>query len=204
MAVRPVLSDWEIPRVEVIDSLERRELVELPVPGRVGSLFQDLESSPTRLVVAGSLYGEEARNAFFQELRGRFRSGEPVTFVADVVTATEVEYVVIEELRVEESSVRPDQIDYLVVLRESPPPPPPPDPLGGLDSGLLDQAAGLVDTVTGALDVIDQLAALAGGVPDIVNPTPQLTSAVDSVADATAGLPAVLGPLSAVFGGGSE
>lgn len=204
MAVRPVLGDWEIPRVEAIDSVERRELVELAVPGRAGSLFQDLETSPTRLVVAGSLYGEEARNVFFEELRGRFRSGEPVTFVADIVTATEVEYVVIEELRVEESSVRPDQIDYRVVLRESPPPPPPPDPLGGLDAGLLDQAAGLIDTVTGALDVIDQLAALAGGIPDIVDPTPQLQGAVGAVSEATSGLGGALDPLVAVFTAGSE
>ena len=29
-----------------------------------------------------------------------------------------------------ESGTQPDQLDYFMVLKESPPPPPPPDPLG--------------------------------------------------------------------------
>ena len=39
MKVKPLLGDWEIPRIESIRAAERRSLVELPVPGRVGSLF---------------------------------------------------------------------------------------------------------------------------------------------------------------------
>lgn len=196
MRVKPVLGDWEIPRIASIRALEHRSFVELPVPGRVGSLFQDLNTAPTRIAIAGSLYGDEAKDEFLQELRGRFREGEPVTFVADIVTATEVQYVVIETLRFQESGTKPDQIDYFVVLRESPPPPPPPDPLGGLDAGLLDQAGDFLDTVTGALDVIDTL----GSVPDLADPTPPLTSALDGVTAATAGLDAALTPLRDIFG----
>ena len=43
--------------------------------------------------------------------------------------------------------MRPDQTDYLFVLRESPPPPPPPDLLG-MDSDSLDQADGFLDSAT--------------------------------------------------------
>ena len=191
-----MLDDWEVPRVGAIESRERRSLVELPVPGRAGSLFQDLESDPVRLVLTGSLYGEEVRNEFLESLREKFRAGDPVTFVADIHTATEVEYVLIDDLWLRESGERPDQIAYFIALTESPPPPPPPDPLTGIDSDLLDQADGFLDAVTGALDVIDGL----GSVPDVVDPTPPLTDAISGVTEATEGLGEALDPLRAIFG----
>jgi hypothetical protein len=195
--VRPVLGSWEIPRIASIQTLERRAFAELAVPGRAGSLFQDLNTTPTRIAVSGSLYGDEARDEFLEELRGKFRDGEPVTFVADIVTATEVQYVIVEALRFQESGTKPDQTDYSFVLRESPPPPPPPNPLGELDAGLLDQAGGFLDTVTGALDVIGTL----GSVPDFGDPTPPLRTTLDEVKSATDGLSGAVDTLNNLFGG---
>jgi hypothetical protein len=196
MNAKPMLGDWEIPRIASIRMLERRAFAELPVPGKSGSLLQDLASEPARMAIAGSLYGDEARNDFLDEVRTKFSAGEAVTFVADIVHATEIQYVVIDELRIEESGERPDLLDYRFVLRESPPPPPPPDPLGGLDAGLLDQAGGLLDTVTGALDA---LAAL-GDAPDLGNPTEPLTGLLDEVSSATSALPGLLDDLSNLLG----
>jgi hypothetical protein len=194
--VKPVLGDWEIPRIASIRMLERRAFAEFEVPGRVGSLFQDLDATPARVAISGSLYGDEDRDDFVGELRGKFQAGEPVTFVADILTATEVRYVIIEAMRLQENGVRPDQTDYLFVLRESPPPPPPPDPLGGLDSDLLDQAGGFLDSVTGALDVIDAI----GTVPDLVNPVEPLSGLLDDFESATTELPDVLGSLTSLLG----
>ncbi len=196
MNVKPVLGDWEIPRIAVIEAAERRMFVDLAVPGRAGSLYQDLNSAPTRIALSGSLYGDETRTAFLEQLRGKFRAGQPVTFVADILTATEVQYVIIETLRFEQRGTHPDITDYQIVLRESPPPPPPPDPLGGLDAGLLDQAAGMIDTVTGALDAIAAL----GSVPDFSDPTGPLQGALDGVTGAVDGLGSALDPLRAIFG----
>jgi hypothetical protein len=193
--VKPVLGSWEIPRIESIRTLERRSFVELPVPGRAASLYQDLNTEPTRIAITGSLYGDEARDEFLEEVRGRFREGEPLTFVADIVTATEVQYVVVEALAFDESGVRPDEIEYLIVLKESPPPPPPTDPLAGLDAGLLEDAAGFVDSIAGALDVID-----AVSVPDFSDPTPPLAGLLDQVGGALAPLGDVTGPLAELFG----
>jgi hypothetical protein len=195
MKIKPVLGDWEIPHIEVIQTLERRAFVELPVPGRVGSLYQDLNTVPARILIRGSLYGDEKRDNFLAQLRGKFRDGAPVTFVADIVTATSVQYVVIESLHVAESAVHTDQTHYAFVLRESPPPPPPPDPLGGLDAGLLDQAKGLVDAAAGALDAISALSNL----PDFGNPTKPLLGAVDAVRAATQGLDGVVAELKGIF-----
>lgn len=196
MMIRPALGEWEIPRIASIRSLERRRFAELPVPGRRGSLYQDLNSEPTRVEITGSLFGDETRNEFLEELRGRFAEGEPVTFVADIVTATDVEYVVIDVLEFEESGDRPDQTDYRIVLRESPPPPPPPDPFGGIDAGLLDQAGSLLDTVSGALDAIDAL----GSLPNIGDPTPPVRESMDRVRSATTGIGEAASLLGGLFG----
>ena len=197
MKIKPVLGDWEIPRIASIRTFERRAFAEFEVPGRAGSLFQDLDAEPARVAISGSLYGDEDRDDFVQELRGKFQAGEPVTFVADILTATEVRYVIIEAMRLQESGVRPDQTDYHFVLRESPPPPPPPDPLGGLDSDLLDQAGGFLDSVTGALDALDAL----GSVPNFGDPTPPLRGSIDGVKTTLGDLGEKTGTLRALFGG---
>lgn len=196
MRAKPLLGDWEIPRIAAISTGERRALVELPVPGRQGSLFQDLSGDPARIIITGSVFGDEARDEFLEKVREKFQAGEPVTFVADILTATAVQYVIIETLHFEERGVRPDQLGYRIVLREAPPPPPPPDPFGALDAGLLDQAAGFLDAVTGALDVLDAL----GNLPSFGDPTGPLGGALSSVTEATAGLGAALDPLRAIFG----
>ena len=191
-----MLGDWEIPRIESIRTLEHRAFAEFAVPGRAGSLFQDLNTTPTRIAISGSLYGDEARDEFLEELRGKFRDGEPVTFVADIVTATEVQYVIVEALRIQESGTRPDQTDYLFVLKESLPPPPPSDSLGALHAGLLEQAGGFLDAATGALGVIDTL----GNVPDFGNPVPPLQSSLEQFEDATSGLQDTVDSLKDLFG----
>lgn len=177
MNVKPVLGDWEIPRISVIRAAEHRAFVEMPIPGKVGSLWQDMNAAPTNLVIGGSLFGDEAKNQFLEDVRGKFKAGEPLTFVADIITATDIQYVIIETLRFEENAHRPDQIDYLIVLKESPPPPPPSDPFGGLDAGLLDQAGALMDAVGGALDALDALANL----PSFSDPTAPLQGALEGV-----------------------
>jgi hypothetical protein len=197
--VKPLLGDWEIPNIAGLETLERRELAELEVPGRVGSLFQDLNAAPTRIAIRGSLYGDERRDEFLGKVREQFRAGEPVTFVADILTATDVQYVLIETMQFAEAGETPDETSFLLLLRESPPPPPPPDPLGGLDTGLLEQAGALVDSVAGALEALDALA----NIPDIQDPTPPLNGVVDSAATAVSTIGGVGGALTELFGNGS-
>jgi hypothetical protein len=196
MKTKPMLGDWEIPRIESMRTLERRSFAEFAIPGRVGSLYQDLNTVPTHVAISGSLYGDEASNKFLQDVHSKFNDGTPVTFVADIITATQVKYVILETLRFEQSGTKPDQLDYFIVLKESPPPPPPPDPLGGLDTSLLDQAGNFLDTVTGALDVVDS----AGSIPNISDPTAPLNDVLNSLTTAMGGLGDALGPLQGILG----
>ncbi len=195
MNVKPVLGDWEIPHIEAIESLENRSFVELAIPGRVGSLFQDMNAAPIRVGIRGSLFGDEPRNEFLETLREKFNAGEPVTFVADIATATEIQYVIIETMQMTENAIRPDQLDYFLILKESPPPPPPPDALGDLDAGLLDDAGSFLDSVGGALDLVNSL----GSVPDIGDPTPQVRGALDQATGAVSGLQDAAALLSSMF-----
>ena len=192
---KPVLGDWELPRVQKLRTEERRRLAELPIPGRSGSLLQDLNSAPAIINTQGSLFADE-RSDFLTQVRDKFRAGEPLTFVADITEATDIQYVMIESLIVEESSRYPEQIDYFLRLRESPPPPPPPDPFGGIDGGLLDQAAGFVDGVTDVLDAIDALA----NIPDFSDPTALLGGALEDVTGAVEQIGNIDGLLSGLFG----
>lgn len=196
MNVKPVLGDWEIPRIEFIQSLEQRSFVEFKIPARSGNLFQDMNVNPTRIKISGSLQGDELRNSFLEEVRGKFREGEPLTFVGDIVTATEVQYVIIETLEIEESGLRPDELSYSMVLKESPPPPPPSNLLGDLDTSLLDDAAGLLDSAMGALDVIGGL----GDIPDFGNPVPQVGSVLDDASAMTDGISDAVNNLNTLFG----
>ncbi|MFX0194503.1 MAG: hypothetical protein ACFFCW_00150 [Candidatus Hodarchaeota archaeon] len=191
MRVKPILDSWEIKGIESITSLEDRKLAEHSIPGRVGNLFQDLGSCPTEITVTGSLHGDEVRDGFLEQIRNRFQAAQPVTFVADITTATEIQYVLVKDLHFSEVADDPDHFKYKIVLNESPPPPPPADPLGAVDADLLDQAQSLIDTVSSASEILDMLE----GIPDFGDPTPPLRKSLDNFQDATSGLEALLSPL---------
>lgn len=184
MSMTPMLGDWELPRVTRLEVLETRDFLELPVPGRAGSLFQDLNRKPTRVVVEGSVFGEQNGLDFLNAVREKYLAGEPLTFVSDIVTGTDIQYMLLQQLHVQAEASAPDQIDYAVWLAESPPPPPPSNLLGGIDAGLLSDAAGMLDSAMGALDA---LAAL-GSVPALNDPTGALAGIVGETGPAIAQL----------------
>jgi hypothetical protein len=197
MSLVPMLGDFELPSVTRLETLEERGLIELPLAGRAGSVFQDPGRAPTRIVAQGAVFGSEPGQEFLASIREKYLAGEPVTFVSDIGTGTEVDYVLIERLHLQAQASAPDQIDYTLWMVESPPPPPPADVLGGIDAGLLDAAAGMLDTALGALDA---LAAL-GSVPNLSDPTQPLTGALDEVDGSVAELGELGTSLQALFGG---
>ena len=68
-------------------------------------------------------------------LQGLAKDGAETTFTADIVTALEIQNVVVESLAVEQVVGRPGQYAYTVVVAENPPLPPPAEvtSFGGLD-----------------------------------------------------------------------
>lgn len=191
MKIKPMLGELALEDVEYIESLESRAIAEHRVPGLAGAYLQDLGTAPNEILIVGSKSGDDARDAFLEGIRAIFNAGEPTTFVADILTATEIDEVVLTELHVAEAAVDQPAFRYRMTIRKYVRPPEPP-PTGMLDGGILDDALGLADT----LEALDALASL----PNLGDPTPPLRNAMDGVAAVTSGLETALGDLDRVLG----
>ena len=195
MIVRPVIGGWEVPRIERIETRERRRLARLPVPGLLGDLQQDLGTASLAVEITGSLQGDEARDDFLGSIREQFRAGEPVSFVADITTATELEQVLIEELEVEEVNEIAGSFRYRIVLREYVEPPEPPPAIDDLG---LDLGAELDDLAALGLDGL-KLPDLLGDIPSFGDPVAPVQPALEGVKAATAQIPSLLDGLKEKF-----
>lgn len=141
---RPMLGDIELQHVQKIEVDGDQVLVQHGVPALEGDFFQGLGRRATQISLTGVLTGPEAGEGL-NTLRDKFRATEPVSFVADITTATRVDQVLIEEMGVRELAGKPERFEYAFTLREyipapepeRPQPPPPPPPLPSVDTGTL-------------------------------------------------------------------
>jgi hypothetical protein len=197
--VKPMIGSWEVPSIEHIGTLESRRTARLAVPGLAGDLQHDLGSDSLVVEISGSLAGDSARDDFLKSLREPFAAGAPVTFVADIVTATKLDKVIIESLEVQEHNDYASSFTYHVVLRQYVEPPPPATAIDDLGSDL---QSDLADAAKLGLDGLD-LAGLLGAIPDIGNPEPPLQTALGGVKSALGGLLQPLGKLTGALTGAS-
>lgn len=147
MPARPMLGDLELQQVQQVMVADDQVFVRSAVPGLDGDFTLRLGRRASVISVSGVITGAEA-GARLKELRTKFRAAEPVTFVSDVATATQVGDVLIEEMRVVEMAGRPLRFGYAFTLRgftpppppqtEPPPPPPEPPPTPPTDTGTLE------------------------------------------------------------------
>jgi hypothetical protein len=191
-----MLGDWELPSIERVELVESRRLARLGVPGLTGDLHQDLGAESLTVAISGSLQGDDRRSALLEMLQERFRAGDPLPFVADIVESSELEDVLIVGFEIVETDDWSDAIRYRLVLRQYVEPPPPPSPVPELP---LDELAGLADLAGSLLDGLD-LAGLLGGVPSLADPSEAIRPAMDGVRDAVGDVPALLGELRGVLG----
>ena len=190
-----MIGEWAVPRIERIGTVDRRRLARLSVPGLTGDLHQDLGAHSLAVEIEGSLHSDAERDDFLTHVREPFLAGDPLTFVADILTATQLEQVVIEGLEVEEVNDAARGFRYRIRVRqyvEPPEPPPLVDDLG-LDLGAeLDQLAAL-----GLAGL--ELPNLLSDIPAVGDPTPPLREALAGVSAAVSPLHDVLADLGARF-----
>lgn len=191
-----MIGDWEVRRLQSIETVESRRVARLPVPGLDGDLHQDLGIDALTVRLSGSLHGDEARDTFLAELRQRFRAGKPVTFVADITTATELEEVLIIGLEVEETADSADSFRYQILLREYTEPPAPPSPFDDFGADLLGD---LTDLAGGLLDGLE-LPNVLGAIPDLADPVAVVMPALDAVEAAVDEVPVMLDGLRGALG----
>lgn len=193
--VTPMLGEVELRAVQHVTTVEHRALVEHRVPGMAGSVFQDLGRSAARIMLRGVLFSEAARQDL-EQLRQAFRDAEPLSFTADITTATDIVDVLVEDLRVREVAGRPGTFDYEIVLRESPPPPPPQPAFGGVDAGVLGDAQNVFQQAVALTGVVSSL----DDVPDFGDPTAPLSRLLDDFTGVTEGVPTLLSQLMSTIG----
>jgi len=195
MIIKPMLGDWEVTGITAIRAVERRRLARMGIPGLDGDLQQDLGHESLAVEIHGSLQGDPLRDAFLTAVRERHLAGEPLAFVADIVTATKLERVLVEECEVLESNDWADHVRYRLVLREYVEPPEPPTPVDVLGADLDADLDLLADLGLTGLELPD----LLGSVPSLGDPVAPVKPALDGVRAATAGLGEAMGVLTGIF-----
>ena len=207
MNIKPMIGEFEVPGLQRIGADQKRRIIDVPIPGLEGGLSQDLGSESVIIVVEGSLAQDEARDGFLESVREMYDAAEPIDFVADIVTATEVFEVLVESVGVKEVAGTTSPFQYQLKLRQYVPPPEPTtdngfgegfpdlDELGpDLDLGLDLDAGDLFDM----MEIPDLLS-----IPGFGDPTPPLSSAMDGVKESMGGLDAVSSTLDSLFGSSS-
>jgi hypothetical protein len=191
-----MIGDWPVPRIERIGTVDRRRLARLSVPGLAGDLHHDLGTHSLAVEIEGSLHGDVERDEFLTRVREPFLAGDPVTFVADITTATELEQVLIEGLEVEEVNDAARSFRYRILIRQYVEPPEPPPLIDELGADLGPELDLLADLGLAGLELPNQL----GDIPSIGDPTPPLREALAGVGSALEPLNAMFAEVGARFG----
>ncbi|MCB0087221.1 MAG: hypothetical protein KDE54_04850 [Caldilineaceae bacterium] len=178
--MHPMLDDLELPQVQEITTYDRRMLAEHKPPGMAGSLLQNLGRRPGSLVLWGVKTGPDAL-AFIEDLNGKFRTGDPLPFVADIIADAAIEQMIIDDLQWQELAGKPDRYAYVLTLREYIEPVEPED-TSFLESDILDDAQGLIDDLLDGLDIgLD----FATGLERFVGPLTELLGKVQQANQST-------------------
>lgn len=197
MIIKPMLGELELPCIESIRCLERRRLACHGVPGLTGDLYQDLGAESLVVEIIGSLQGDDRRDQFLESVREQYLAGDPVAFVADILTATELEQVLIDQFEVQERNLWDQPITYRLVLRQYVEPP---EPVTSFDDLGLDLDAEL-DLLAGlGLDGLE-LPDLLATIPEIGNPVEPIMPALDGADSIVSGLGSLLDDFSKKFTG---
>jgi hypothetical protein len=212
----PLLGDTTLVAVQHISQTIRAGFRDVPVLGLEGHAQQRSGRPSHRITVAGVLTGPTALDDL-AALQALATSGEETTFAADIVTALDLQQVVVTRFEATERAGRPGVLDYRLEVVESPPLPPPAqlsafgalDDFGlgdlGFDTDILGDLEGLAGDIAGAVDAaleavaaLDALAGLASfDFQGVLDPAARVSDSVTEVAE---GLQTGVAALGELFG----
>jgi hypothetical protein len=212
----PLLGDITLTAVQRVDQAIDAGFHDVPVLGLAGHAQQRSGRPSHRVGVVGMLTGETALDDL-AALQTMASSGEETTFTADIVSALDLQQVVVTHFSASELAGKPGVIAFTLELVESPPLPPPAELTGfgglddfglgdlGFDTDLLgelgDLAGEVAGAVDGALEALDALDALTGladlDFDGLLDPINQVSS---SISDIGGRLGSAVGQLGELFG----
>lgn len=76
-----------------------RSIVELPIPGSVGNVFQDMGRNPLTVSFEGELVGPNA-SSILKDIKAKFELNEPVPFSSDFAVLSDITSVIIEKFAI--------------------------------------------------------------------------------------------------------
>ena len=210
----PMIDDLALDYVTRARQRTAQRSLSLSVPGLDGDVQQVIGRASYEIEVVGVLAGGEAADKL-KSLQAKVKTGDEVTFTADITSALELAPVIVVLAQFEEHAGMPGYYDYRLVLRESPPLPPPAElsPFGGLDGmdlgfdtdilGDIADAAGTlqgaIEQVAGALDTLEALAGL--GDLGLNNPLTPMMEKADRLGGSAEGSAGAAQGLSDLLGG---
>jgi len=155
--MHPMLDDIPLPQVQEMTTYEQRAIAEHKPPGMAGSLLQNLGRRPTYLLLWGVATGADALQTI-EKLDNKFKAGQPLSFTADITANANIEKIIIDNLQVQDLAGKPQRYAYVLTLREYIEPVAPED-LSALNTGILSDALGALDSLTAGLGLAEQLSA---------------------------------------------
>ena len=149
--MQSMLDDLALPQVQVIRTYDKRMLSEHRATGMDGSFLQNMGRKPACLMLAGIASGSEALQ-FVEKLDDKFSQREAVTFITDIVADSDIEEMLIDDLKWEELAGKPNRFAYVLTLREHIEPVEP-ESVSALNAGILDDANNLLEDLVAGLDL---------------------------------------------------
>lgn len=212
----PLLGEVALTAVQRMEHRLEAGFASQNVIGLPGQVQQHLGRASHTIRIQGTLHGETYADDL-AALQTAAADAAPLTFAADIVTALELNEVVIERFYVAEAAGEYQQATYELWLREDPPLPEPAEVsgFGGLDDfglgdlgfdtdimgDLTDLAGDIAGAVEGALDAVAALDALAGlGDLGFGGELQPLEDSVARIGEAGAGFRDAIGGLGSLFG----
>jgi outer membrane protein OmpA-like peptidoglycan-associated protein len=123
--IKPMLGDVELQQVQQLNIDADQILTEHEIPALEGNFYQQEGRRGTLITVSGLLSGvsveeddEQNPATGLKALREKFKAAEPLSFVSDIMSATDIDEVLIEEMEVTEIAGKPNRFEYAFTLRE--------------------------------------------------------------------------------------
>ncbi|MFQ4135475.1 DNA circularization N-terminal domain-containing protein [Nodosilinea sp. PGN35] len=112
------IANIALTRIHHLATLEQANWVAHRVPGREGTVTQDLGRASVRLDVRGICYGLQAQ-ADLERLRQAYKQRQTVDFLAEIVGQAYFSQVIIEQFEVVQRAEAPEEYSYRLIVAEA-------------------------------------------------------------------------------------
>jgi hypothetical protein len=171
------IANINLTRVHHLATLEQANWVAHQIPGREGTVTQDLGRASVRLDIRGICYGSQAQ-ADLERLRQAYKQRQTVDFLAEIVGQAYFSQVIIEQFEVAQRAEAPEEYSYRLIVTEATPSQAKSTP-AAVQPKVKAKAASFMTTIL----LPDALK--MGAIPEVSNPFKPLEGSITPIQDAT-------------------